>query len=291
MKKSAFQTFIVDLIQTALSVLKIVLMSSRGIKDFKPSSGNQKCVVLGNGPSLKETLNQNLDLIQKLDSFGVNFFWKSEYYEQVKPRYYVIVSTNYWSRGKVDANEEGRQQTFEGIASKTTWKMTLIVPAMAKKHTDWKKVIEANKNIKIEYLNITPIEGFPSFINWALRANLGLPRPHNVLIPAIKLAADFNYKEIFIVGADHSWLKDIYVGSDNLVYLSQKHFYDNNPAPEVMYDGTSNRVRTLADMLMKFVYSFQSYFVLKDYAKSKNINIYNATPVSYIDAFDRKPLE
>ena len=266
-------------------------MSSWKMKKFKSLSDTRRCIVLGNGPSLKSTLEQNLKLIQDTDSFAVNFFWKSEYYEQVKPRYYIIVSTNYWSKGKIDANEEGRQQTFEGIASKTNWEMTLIVPAMAKNHKEWKRVLEANANINIEYINITPIEGFSGFTNWALRLNLGLPRPHNVLIPAIKLATDLNYKEIFVVGADHSWLKDIYVGSDNLVYLSQKHFYDNNPAPEVMYDGTSNRVRTLADMLMKFVYSFQSYFVLKAYAESENINIYNATPESYIDAFERKALD
>lgn len=290
MKKSAFQTFIVEFSQTLMSLLKILLMSSWKVKRFKSISASSKCIVLGNGPSLKLTLDQNLESIQNTDSFAVNFFWKSEFYEQVKPRYYIIVSTNYWSKGKVDANEEGRQDTFEGIASKTDWEMTLIVPAMAKKHKEWKEVIEANKNITIEYINITPIEGYAWFVNWALRANLGLPRPHNVLIPAIKVATDCNYKEIFVVGADHSWLKDIYVGSDNLVYLTQKHFYDNQPAPEVMYDGTSNRVRTLADMLMKFVYSFQSYFVLKDYANSKNIKIYNATPESYIDAFERKIL-
>lgn len=168
--------------------------------------------------------------------------------------------------------------------------MTLIVPSVAKKSEEWKKTIAQNPNIRIKYINITPIEGFGNFVHWTLRQNLGLPRPHNVLIPCIKLAVDMNYEHVFVVGADHSWLKDIYVGNDNKVYLSQKHFYDNNPAPEVMYDGTSNRVRTLADMLMKFVYSFRSYFVLKAYAKARGVNVYNSTPESFIDAFERKKL-
>jgi len=290
MKKSSIQTFIEKFIQTLLSLLKIILMSSYGIERFKAKNSQEKCVILGNGPSLSETLEQNLGLIQKTDSFGVNFFWKTDYYTQVKPKYYIIVSTNYWTKGKIDANEEGRQQTFNGLATKTNWEMTLVVPAMAKKHQQWKEVIALNKNITIKYINITPIEGFDSFVNWALKQNLGLPRPHNVLIPAIKIASDYRYNEVYIVGADHSWLKEIFVGSDNKVYLTQKHFYDNKPAPDVMYDGTSNRVRTLADMLMKFVYSFRSYFVLREYAKKQNVRVFNATPNSYIDAFERKKL-
>lgn len=290
MKKLAIQEFIEQWVQTFLSLVKIMLMSSLRRKKFTSTSHNQKCIILGNGPSLSNTIQEHLNELQSSDTFGVNFFWKSEYYEQIKPKFYVIVSTNYWAKGKIDANEEGRRQTFDGIASKTNWEMTLVVPSIARKSYDWKVSLSKNKNIKIEYINITPIEGFPLFVNWALRQNFGLPRPHNVLIPSIKVAIDLNYREIFIVGADHSWLKDIYVGNDNKVYLSQKHFYDHNPAPEVMYDGTSNRIRTLADMLMKFVYSFRSYFVLKSYAESKNIKIYNATPESFIDAFERKKL-
>jgi hypothetical protein len=290
MKKAAIQEFIELLIQTLLSLLKILLMSSFRRDRFQSKYKPEKCIVLGNGPSLKSTIDEHLSILQSTDTFGVNFFWKSEYYEIIKPRFYLIVSTNYWVDGKLDANDEGRKQTFNGIADKTSWEMTLIVPAVAKKSEEWKATLAKNKNIKIKYINITPVEGFPTFVNWALRQNLGLPRPHNVLIPSIKVAVDINYKNIFVVGADHSWLKDIYVGNDNKVYLSQKHFYDNNPAPEVMYDGTSNRVRNLADMLMKFVYSFRSYFILKDYARSKGINVYNATPESFIDAFERKKL-
>lgn len=290
MKKSAFQIFVENLIKTLLSILKIVLMSSWGTKIFKSIDNTDKCYILGNGPSLKLTLKENLDLIKNTDNFAVNAFWKSKYYDQIQPKYYIIISTNYWAKGKIDANEEIRSQTFEAIAQKTNWRMTLIVPFVAKKHYEWKKIIGVNENITIKYVNITPIEGFSSFINWALKANLGLPRPHNVLIPAIKVAIDLSYQEIVVLGADHSWLKDIYVGVDNKVYLSQKHFYDNNPTPEVMYDGTSNRVRTLSEMLMKFVHSFRSYFVLKTYADSKGINVYNATPESFIDAFERKLL-
>jgi hypothetical protein len=290
MKKTTFQEFIENLVITLLSIIKIILMSNFSIKSFKTKNNVNNCIILGNGPSLKNSLQNDIETIKNTDSFAVNFFWKSEYYTIVKPKYYVIVSTNYWAKGKIDSNEQERQQTFTQIANLTNWQMTLIVPAIAKKHINWKQTIRQNKNITIEYLNITPIEGFTWFTNLCFKHNLGLPRPHNVLIPAIKIATDYNYKNIYIIGADHSWLKEIFVAPNNQVYLTQKHFYNNTPDPETMYDGTSNRVRTLSEVLMKFVYSFKSYFILNKYAIKKNINIFNSTPDSFIDAFTRKPL-
>jgi len=288
MKKTTFQIFVENIVKTSLSILKIILMSDLKIHALKKDHSNKECYVLGNGPSLNNVLEKKLDVLKNSECFGVNFFWKSKFYNEIKPRYYVIVSTNYWVKGKIDANEVGRQQTFEFISNNTNWKMTLIVPAIARKHVEWKKIIARNKKIDIKYVNITPIEGFKSFVFFALKYNYGLPRPHNVLIPAIKIAIDLKYSKINILGADHSWLKEIFVASDNKVYLTQKHFYDNKPVPEVMYDGTSNRIRNIADMLMKFVYSFRSYYVLEDYAKKNNVKIYNLTKDSYIDAFERK---
>ena len=288
MKKTAFQIFVENIVKTYLSVLKIILMSDLRVPALKKLESNSECYVLGNGPSLNNVLETKLDILEKRKCFGVNFFWKSKYFNKIKPRYYVIASTNYWAKGKIDANEDGRQQTFEYISDNTEWRMTLIVPAIARKYSDWQKTIAKNTNIDIKYINLTPIDGFKTFVNYSLKRNLGLPRPHNVLIPSIKIAIDLKFKEINILGADHSWLKEIFVGEDNKVYLTQKHFYDNKPVPEVMYDGTSNRIRNIADMLMKFVHSFKSYYVLECYAKRNNVNIYNLTKDSYIDAFERK---
>ncbi len=291
MKKSKIQVFITNLVLTCLSLLKMILLSNWGIKKLKKKPNLSDCIVLGNGPSLKDTLAQHLELIQKKDSVGVNFFWKSDYYTIVKPKYYMIVSTNYWATNKIDQNSEGRLQTFDAIAEQTDWDMTLYVPAVAKKHRSWRKKLDLNPHISIVYFNITPVDGFFTFVNWALKRNLGLPRPHNVLVPAIKTAIDVGYKKIYVVGADHSWLKDIFVAEDNQVYLTHEHFYDKKPLQEVMYEGTTNETRNLANVLMKFVYSFQSYYVLEQYAQKQASKVYNATPVSFIDAFERQPLK
>jgi hypothetical protein len=289
MNKSRIQVFIENLVLSSLTILKILLLSNFFIKRIRPIKNKTKeCVILGNGPSLKNFIKNGKEFLANKDLFVVNFFWKSEYYEVLKPKYYMIISTNYWSNGKVDYNEQGRKETFKNIAEKTTWDMTLFVPSIAKKTKDWRKELDLNRKIRVVYLNITPVEGFQNLSFLWFKRNMGMPRPHNVLIPCIKTSIELNYSKIFLLGADHSWLKELFVAENNEVYLTQKHFYDELSAkPEVMYQGVTNKKRNLAQVLMKFVYSFNSYYILNEYAKKTNVEVLNATKGSYIDAFKR----
>jgi hypothetical protein len=49
--------------------------------------------------------------------------------------------------------------------------------------------------------------------------------------------------------------------------------------------------RKLHEVLMKFVYSFEGYFTIRQYAEYKHTQILNCTPGSFIDAFDRYKLK
>lgn len=288
MNKGKFQIFIENIVLSCLSIFKIFLLSKIFIKRIKPlKDSSRECVILGNGPSLNQSLENHCEFLQSKDIFVVNFFWKSDYYTKLKPQYYAIISRNYWYDIR-NSNYEGRKATFSKIAELTNWEMTLIVPSFAKKikFKNWDKELRQNKNITIQYVNICPIEGFTSFINFALNNNLGLPRPHNILIPSVKIATDLKFKNIYIWGADHSWFREIVISDDNDVYMNQKHFYDHKTSkPELMkeYGGKKN----LATVLYVFYNTFNSYYVLERYAKCKKVKIFNATPNSYIDAFER----
>ncbi|NJL74615.1 MAG: hypothetical protein HC892_05805 [Saprospiraceae bacterium] len=117
-----------------------------------------------------------------------------------------------------------------------------------------------------------------------------MPRPHNVLIPSLMLAINIGFKEIFVVGADHSWLEELTVNENNEALLHQKHFYDEESSkPEYMYR-QGKRPRKLHEILEKFMLSFRAYFDIREYSESKEVQIWNATPKSYIDAFERNTL-
>jgi hypothetical protein len=114
-----------------------------------------------------------------------------------------------------------------------------------------------------------------------------MPRPHNVLIPSIMIALSLGFKKIFLFGADHSWLKDIWVDEENNVLLQQKHFYDIDKAKPRHMDYLGKGKRKMHEVLIKFYHSFKGYFEIDAYGKNQGKTIYNCTPGSYIDAFDR----
>ncbi|NJK83306.1 MAG: hypothetical protein HC912_05290 [Saprospiraceae bacterium] len=118
-----------------------------------------------------------------------------------------------------------------------------------------------------------------------------MPRPHNVLIPALMISLNAGLKNIFIVGADHSWLEELTVNDKNEALLHQKHFYDQASSKQDYMYQLGKRPRRLHEILEKFMLSFKAYFDIKEYAISIGASIWNATPVSYIDAFERKPLD
>ena len=295
MEKSHLQIFVEDFTQSILSVLKILLFSKFSIK--LPKAQQKDCVILGNGPSLNDFINESSSFIENKALFCVNFFARTDYYEQVKPQYYIITSPEYFVGEKKEDWTEDRLKTFQLIAEKTSWPLEFNAPRLAKKSTAWREILSANKNITIRYFNNTPIEGFRSLKHWAFKNNLGMPRPHNVLIPSILLGINMNFENIYITGADHSWTKELFVTEGNEVLLSQKHFYDkqaeseaigkNKNTPQPMYKGGSRDKRKLHEVLMKFVYSFKSYWELQEYAQSSNVKIHNITPGSFIDAFPR----
>ena len=84
-----------------------------------------------------------------------------------------------------------------------------------------------NTNITFHYFNTTPIEGLPFMSNFIFKNRLGMPRPHNVLIPSLMIGITEGYEKISVLGADHSWLAEISVNEKNEALVNQKHFYDD----------------------------------------------------------------
>lgn len=292
MTKSAQQLFIENLTKTLLTIVKVALLSKLKIK--LPKKDNRECVILGNGPSFKKFINEKHSFLVNKSVCCVNFFGRTEYFEKVKPSFYFITSPEYFVGEKKESWVNDRSLTLETIAKRTSWPMYFIVPALAQKSNHWRLQIDKNPNITVVFFNNTPIEGFNTFKNWCFKRNLGIPRPHNVLIPSIMLCLNMEFEKIYLTGADHSWTKELFVTEGNQVLLSQKHFYEsknpedkNSSSPKPMYIGGSQNERKLHEVLEKFVISFRSYWEIKSYAKYLKRKVINITPGSFIDAFER----
>lgn len=280
--------------QSKISFLRMLLQSNfRGILK-KPQSFAKPCLILGNGPSLNDTFAQNsTETFASFDLMAVNAAATSPTFEIYKPKLYILNALTYfYEDGQLsEFYIQSKHELFNALATKTTWEMKLLVPFCAKKSSDFRYLISKNTHLHPLYFNQTPVEGLPLLSHFCYEKGWGMPRPHNVLIPGIMTAIGLGYRTLVIAGADHSWLADLTVNEKNEAMLRHVHFYATEGTSPMKVEDRIERPRRLHEIIQKFYLSFKGYWDIQRYAKSKGVNIYNASSVSMIDAFERKNLE
>ncbi len=264
---------------TLKSICKIILQSRRTIAPTKASAST--AIILANGPSLRQTIAEHSDKLLATPTVAVNFMANAPEFAQLKPQYYVLADPHFFT----GTDHENVAQLWQNL-SKVDWDMCLSVPAG--RLSIARELLHSNK-VAISTFNFVGGEGFPSFERWAYSHGLAMPRPRNVLIPAIMTAIAAGFSEIYLTGADHSWLETIRVNEHNEVVSVQPHFYTDSKK-ETQRSVAEYRGYHLHDILKSFYIAFSSYHRLLRYTERARINIYNSTPGSFIDAFPRKEL-
>ena len=273
-----------DLQQTLLSLVKIPLLSRRCSPLPESVKNADELVILANGPSLNAIVSGHRDFLDSRTLLAVNFCAVSPMFTDLRPELYLIADPLFW------IVDEKREQLFGALASRTTWPLTLFVPSRALSDPKWKPMIEGNGNIRVCIYNTTPVEGFSSFARFIYRKGLGMPRPHNVLIPSIATALRMSFRKIYLAGADHSWLPEISVTENNEVLMHQKHFYDRDTSKAETVKQENLNTARLHTILYHMHVAFKAYFTLLDYSRHIGKEIINITPGSFIDAFPRMKL-
>lgn len=262
------------------SLIKVALLS-RGVSAKAPVKEGRGLVIMGNGPSLRKTIDEDYEWLCSHDLLAVNFAANTPDFFRLRPEYYVLADGHFFSGNTSDPNVA---RLWKEIA-RVSWKMTLWVPRKAVHLA--KALAMTNPNITVKTFNLTPVEGAKGLSHLLYDAGLGMPRPRNVMIPAIMAGIREGYRKIYLCGADHTWTRTLSVDDENFVVSIQPHFYQDN-------DKEHERVRAayaglrLHDVLGSMTIAFRSYWQLSDYARSRGIEIINATPGSMIDAFPRR---
>ncbi len=277
------------LLQFFLSLIKYLWLSKK-FRAFRPSvKPAVEWWILGNGPSLRSMLSEFPEEPENKVFCAVNYFCLSPDFQRLKPSAYVIGAPEltFMDEGSIPADIlANKRRLHQTLQEQTGWPMLLFVPYPTLQAPSFKALLGANPNLKACGYNATPLEGPATFCRFAVLNGWGLPRPHNVLIPALAVAIRLGIPQIRLVGAEHSWLQTLHVDNQNRVMLDHQHFYDADKQVAHM-NHTSFRPRRLHEVLQKFLYSFQSYWVLADLADKQGLEILNLTPNSYIDAFKK----
>lgn len=266
------------LAQTLKGCAKLMLQSHK--VNFTRCNREKPLVVLGNGPSLKETIEKHSDKLREYDTMAVNFAANAPEFEFLKPEYYILADPHFF-----DNPDDSNVARLIANIQKVDWPLTIFLPFGARRRCALKKTQWLN----IEFYNAIGVEGFRKFTDIVYSSGRAMPRPRNVLIPAIMTGITMGYKEIYITGADHSWTKTLSVDNENRVVSIQPHFYKEDER-EMRRISKEYLKHKLHNILYSFYLAFRSYHVIEDYASRLGIKIYNATLESFIDAFPRKSL-
>lgn len=269
-----------QLTQSLASLIKVVLMSKA--PSAKSRQSKDTVIIMGNGPSLRDAIENHFDALMKYPRLAVNFAAITPDFMRLQPEYYVLADGVFFtpdSSGKV-------AQLWEAIRH-VTWEMTLYVPASFKHYPALKTL---QNNITVKYYNLTPAEGFNSMVYPLYDKGMAMPRPRNVLIPSIMCAVREGFHRIILTGADHNWSQTLWVSDRNTVVSVQPHFYKDDEAELQRAEALYRNIR-LHEIYESFAVAFRSYHQLRAYLDSRGITVLNATPGSFIDAFDRISLK
>ena len=267
--------------QTALSVAKIIFQS-RPCDTPPQAKSDEELVILGNGPSLNDTMTNNKEFLLARHLLAVNFAANTPIFTELKPKFYMLTDPVFFNRMEL----VNVQQLWRNFAETVDWEMTLFIPTKAKKKGDWFNNVIKNKNITICTYNMTPVEGVQWFENMSYNHHWGMPRPRNVLIPSIMQGIAMRYKTIYLAGADHSWLKTLSVDDDNRVVSIQPHFYKEAKSEEERIKKDYMNI-PLHQVLESMYIAFRTYHVIRRYADYRGVKVLNITPNSFVDAFAR----
>lgn len=275
--------------KTIISFLRIIVLSKSPKSFLKQKTNSSRITILGNGPSFKKTIDENKDFFKSSELICLNHFAITEYYTELKPKYYFAIAHDLFLDEAAPHYVEASKKLFNTIVEKTTWKIKFFITYEAKSQKRWQEILRKNENVEIVFMNITPVEGFKFFqYSWYSKGK-GMARPHNVMIPSMFFAISSGVKEIILVGAEHSWLHELHVDDDNNALFFNKHFYDEKSnSQKYNFKGTS--YLRLHEILRSLSNAFEAYHILEEYSSSKSVKIVNCSPNSFIDAFEKKKI-
>ncbi len=284
--------FLSDLIESILTLLRLVVQS-RWPKPL-PLRRQAVCSVLGNGPSLSDTLQNHLAFLQETELVCVNNFAHSPYFAQLRPQNYVIVDPNYFVFTATSTDRPDIRQTIDTFRTVVDWPMTLYVPRFARNSYVIETIRAGNPIIQVVFTNYSVARGFRWLRHALYRSGWGMMQSQTVIVAALFFMINRRFDVIYLFGADQSWHEQIRLDEGNQVLMQQLHFYEQTKdvAYEPIYaDKHRTKTDSMANQFLSLHKAFRGYEVLRDYADLVGVRIFNASSKSYIDALERITLK
>ncbi|MFA4995832.1 MAG: hypothetical protein WC536_01665 [Patescibacteria group bacterium] len=284
---------IIRIVRGPINLLKsavAVILFSRLVRPIRTNKKNTKkqCVILGNGPSLNHVLTKGKKILRNKYLLCVNDFAGSPDFKVLKPRYYVLADPVFWSKDNSEKHKKRLEQCLDSMKT-ADWKMTLILPVAARKWNYFLNLPELNPRISIFYINTTEVYGSEKLRHFFYNLDLAMPSAQNVLVMSVFVTLKLGFRKIYLAGADHSWHENIEISKDNTLYMKYSRFYEKDKIEHQLFyeDPGETKPYQMYNLFRDLSRMFKSYIELEKYSKELNTKVYNISPKSFIDAFER----
>jgi len=271
--------WVYDTVDFLISIVR-VLSTTRFRKTRKFERQHDRCIIMGNGPSLKPLLEKNANQLGNYDLIAVNYMGLHPEFMIYKPNIYVLCDWGFWRYKELPESVQVKK-LYEFIAQNVTWQLQLYFPYQAKKTKEINEILSKNPNIRIGYYNMTKVEGYKWFQHMMVKRQWGMFRAENVVVASILLAMFSEYKQINLMGVDADWMKDVWVDEQNFIKIIDKHFYGNAEHTSAV---------KMHNAYLSLYYLFNSYYNIEQYSQQKQISIINLNPLSFVNVFKKQNL-
>jgi hypothetical protein len=262
-------------IKSILYFFRAISYRKKKLYKISQIKGKSKRVfIFGNGPSFSKDFERIKNKTSNTDIFALNFFASTELFVEAKPRYYALIDPEYYKSHRLESVDN----LLNSLITKTSWEMFLFMPFEAH---GIEQIISQNKNIVPIYFNKLKAIGPALTTQYLYKNGLAVPTGTNVLVPSLMHCINLNYREIYLFGIDHSWIKNLQIGFDNNLIMNDDHFYAKNKR-NLTIEKTKvyNQVINLKLLL-------ESYQILRKFASKNEISVYNCSDETLIDSFIR----
>lgn len=231
---------------------------------YKGTHKNERCFILGNGPSLQK---EKLGLLRNETVFCVNDIYANDFYSEINPTYHLFIDPVY---------ENKIQELITTIYNLNV--SPIIITNLQNRNIlrdneIYPNIIYLKSGFDIDYLHYV-----------GLHINGLLPYFCTVVQYAISVAIEMGYSEIYLLGCDCTGIQN------HIQKIS------GMPASTYGYDykktlKTDENTLTNEHAFYEWYHIFKSYRMLNEYAINNGTQIVDLTYSGILDVFPKNLLE
>ena len=221
--------------------------SKEYLRTLRDIHSGQRCFIIGNGPSLK---SKDLDMLQKDVCFGVNKIYKIFDKTEWRPTYYFISDIAMIKSIKNEIADKIKGNKFICINDFTS----------------------CPKMHDVIYVNQIEEDSYPNMPSFSEDISQCVYSGATVTYICVQSAVYMGFKEIYLLGIDHSY-------SSNLNPDGTLEYYDNVKDYFLSNEKVVSHPRIQDSTL--------AYQAAKKYADGHDVKIYNATRGGKLEIFER----